>query len=76
MNKSIICLLVVLSVVVMQTSCSPAHVRVPNGCPSLPNDAFGLCVDKCENGCPKDWICCPNGCGRYCYNPRTGENNA
>lgn len=74
MNKVI--LIALLALAIAATSSASTLRPVPNGCPSLPNDAFGLCVDKCQNGCPQNWICCANGCGRYCYNPVTGENNA
>ena len=67
--------LVLLAVAVSSSNASTLR-QVPNGCPALPNDAFGLCVDKCIHGCPQNWICCPNGCGRYCYDPKTGANNA
>ena len=77
MNKSLLALSVLLlAVAVSSSSASPTLRPVPNGCPALPNDVFGLCVDKCAGGCPPRWICCPNGCGQYCYNPVTGENNA
>lgn len=39
------------------------------GCPVLASGMMGLCVDKCINGCPDGWLCCGNGCGRYCYDP-------
>jgi hypothetical protein len=72
---------VVLSVLVMMSEAAiprpppgtgvPPTVRPfvqdPSGCPILAPGFFSPCVDKCASGCPQKWICCPNGCGQYCY---------
>lgn len=70
MNKGLLLALLVLTI----AASSASGRTVPNGCPPVANDAFGLCVDGCSNGCAKGWICCPNGCGRFCYDPATGKS--
>ncbi|XP_076037258.1 WAP four-disulfide core domain protein 18-like isoform X2 [Oratosquilla oratoria] len=39
-----------------------------NGCPSIPEGQFGICVQGCgpERPCPPNSICCSNGCGTQC----------
>ena len=82
MNKSLLTVCVVLSVLLMTEAATPRPrpgtgvpptispiVQDPMGCPTLAPGYIAHCVNKCASGCPKEWICCSNGCGRYCYDP-------
>ena len=82
MNKSLLSVCVVLSVLLMAEAATPRPrpgtgvpptispiVQDPMGCPTLAPGYIAHCVNKCASGCPKEWICCSNGCGRYCYDP-------
>ncbi|PSN56863.1 hypothetical protein C0J52_00665 [Blattella germanica] len=41
-------------------------VGADSQCPPVEPGTEGLCDEECE-GCTG--ICCPNGCGHYCYHP-------
>jgi hypothetical protein len=43
-------------------------------CPP-PNDA-GTCAEMCGTGCMNGQMCCSNGCGHSCMDPKKGKSDS